>query len=259
MKRERAEKLFSLLGEIDEEIIVEADIVEKKPAQILKMGRNKSLRRYAMIAASIAFLLVCIWGIRGFISMDGVDNDMAFVTEEAESDWGDDDDEIGDWDEDDADFDDEAGDWDEDDADDWLEEESVENMFDRQVDFTHQLTEDQLAAVFPGLEYEVSAVAFFLDDGTLIEVEGVVALPTGEQLIILIAEGEVQHTVIDEPEEVSQFTISGVEVMVGDNDTTNFMLGNIAYFMEFFDEDVVNQIILGGSADLSVLNEVVVP
>ena len=251
--RERAENLFNLLGEIDEAIILEADIVEKKPARFLQMGRDKSFRHYAMIAASIGFLLVCIWGIRGMIdelSMNRVSNDMAFVAEDADSDWADDADESG-WDEDDGvEFDDEA--------DDWLEEEAAENLY-LQVDFTHQLTEDQLAAVFPGLEYEVSADALFLADGTLIEVEGVVLLPTGEELIIRIAEDEVQHNVTPEPEEISRFTVSGVEVMVCDSDTANFMLGNIAYFLEFFDEDVVNQIILGGSADLSVLSEVTVP
>lgn len=255
MKRERAEELFNLLGDIDEAIIEEADIMEKKSTQILQIGQKKSLRRYVMIAASIAFLLVCIWGVRGIIDqlgMNRADSDMAFVAEDADSDWEGDVDESG-WDEDDAD-------WEDDEAGDWVEEESVDNVVvDRQIDFTHELTEEELVAIFPSLEYEVTADALFLDDGTLIEVEGLVLLPTGEQLLIRVAEDEVQHNVNCEPEEISQFTISGVEVMVCDNDTTTFMLDDIAYFLEFFDEGVVNQIVLGGPADLSVLSEVLVP
>ena len=92
MKRDRAENLFNLLGEIDEEIIAEADVVEKKPAQILPMSRKKRMTRYATIAASIAFLLVCAWAIRDFLGQTRHYDEMLLAAEEAE-DVGD-----GDWD-----------------------------------------------------------------------------------------------------------------------------------------------------------------
>jgi len=253
MKRERAESLFDLLGEIDDKIIAEADVVERKTAPILPMNRKKIRMRYMKVAASIAFLLVCVWGVSGLFGQNrgrfySVSDDMAFVADEA--------DDNGDWDGVAMEAED-ADDWEEDDADDKNDELAA---VDRHlVDFTHQLTEEELRAVFPSLEYEVSAVALFFDDGTLIEVEGVIYLPTGEQLLIRIAEDEIQHEVDLVLESRSRFTISEVEVEVYDYDSTSFMLDNIAYYIDFFDEDVVQQIILGGPADLSVLSELVIP
>jgi len=255
MKRERAESLFNLLGEIDEKIIAEADDVERKTAQILPMNRKIGMMRYMKIAASIAFLLVCVWGISGLLGQNfgqfySESDDMAFVAEDA----GDN----GDWDE--VAMEAEAEDWEGDDDADGDDKNDELAAVDRHlVDFTHQLTEEELRVVFPSLEYEVSAVALFLDDGTLIEVEGAIYLPTGEQLLIRIAEDEIQHEVDLVLESRSRFTISEVEVEVYEYDSVSFMLDNIAYYIDFFEEDVVNQIILGGPADLSVLSEVVIP
>ena len=264
MKRERAESLFNLLGEIDDEIIAEAEVVEKKPAKVVQLGQKKGIGHFATIAACIAFLLVCIWGISGLFGMgddywanDSADDgdvalEMIQVAEEEDSDW-DDDVAEAEWDED-------GDDWVGDVADDWEDPaDELEEIADRLVDYIHHLTDEQLEAVFPGLEYEVSAVAYFLNDGTLIEVEGFVQLPTGDELRIRVAEDEIQHTVIVIPETFSRFTLNDVEVEVSDHESASFMVDNIAYYMDFFDEDVVNQIILGGGADLSVLSGVVVP
>ena len=245
MKRERAENLFSLLGEIDDEIIAEADIIKKKTAKVLQIGKKKGMGRFATIAASIAFLLVCIWGVRGLLGQFGLEGDdepandgLEFMTGDNGADWADDVAEA-----------EVADEWEDDDEDDLAEE----GLADHPVDYVHQLTDEQLDAVFPGLEYEVSAVAFFLNDGTLIEVEGIIQLPTGQQMRIRVAEDEIQDATIVVPEEISRFRFHNVEVEVCNYETVRFMLGNIAYYIEFYDEDVVNKIILGGPADLSVL------
>jgi len=259
MKRERAEKLFNLLGEIDDEIIAEADIVETKSAKILPLSRKKVMQRYVTIAASIAFLLVCIWGVRGLVSQFDMHGDD-MTADEADSDFiynmvVDEDQDDADWDDDIVAEAEDAG-WDDEDEED---ENEQEELADRPVDFIHQLTEDELNAVFPTLDYEISATALFLNDGTLIEVEGFVHMPTGEQLRLRVAEGEIQHTVIAIPDEILNLTIHEVELTVYDQVSTSFMLDDIAYYMEFFDEDVINQIILGGPADLNVLSDVVIP
>jgi len=74
MKRERAEKLFNLLGEIDDEIIAEADVVGSKSSQIIQMGRKRNVTRLATIAASIAFLAVSVWGFGQFGMQSENDN-----------------------------------------------------------------------------------------------------------------------------------------------------------------------------------------
>jgi len=252
MRRERAEKLFNLLGEIDDKIIEEADIVRSKSAQIVQMGRKKGMVRFVTLAASVAFLVVGIWGLGQFgmesddKAMDVADDwDDEFVLEFESDDW---DDDMA------ADEADEAD-------DDWVGE-SEETLNDRRVDFVHELTEEQLSAVFPGLDAEIFATALFLDDGTLVEVEGIIQMLTGEQMLIRVAEGEIQHTVIDVPDATVAYTIHGVVVTVYDEESASFMLDNIAYYVEFYDgfnEEIVSQIILGGPADLSVFSEVVIP
>jgi len=244
MKRERAENLFNLLGDIDDKIIAEADVVKKKPAQIVPMNKKRRMPRYVTVAASIAFLLVCVWGVRGLLQF-GMHGDDDMATNVANDDWEDDlvaeAEDDGDWDE--------AG-------DEWADR---GELADRPVDFVHQLTDEQLSVVFPALEFEIFANALFLNDGTLIEVEGFVQMPTGEQLRIRIAEDEIQHTVITVPDTTLYLNVYDVEIAIHDQRSTSFMLENIAYYIEFFDQDVVRQIILGGPADLSVLSGVIIP
>jgi len=101
MKRERAEKLFNLLGEIDDKIIAEADVGENKSSQIIQFNRKRNMTRFATIAASIAFLVVSVWGVGQFgmdsdgdeMAGDWVEDDIAMSVPEA--DWSDVEEEAG--------------------------------------------------------------------------------------------------------------------------------------------------------------------
>ena len=89
MKREKAEKLFNLLGEIDDEIIAEADVVENKSSQFIPFKQKRNMTRFATIAASVVFLAVSVWGL-GQLGMqndeavDWVADNMAVEVPEAE-------------------------------------------------------------------------------------------------------------------------------------------------------------------------------
>ena len=244
MKREQAEKLFTLLGEIDDEIIAEAEAYNNKSAPIMQFPQKRRIARLMMIAASVGFVAVSVWGI-GQLGMQGDENlvpeyDVLMEADDADID--------GDWDVEDA--------AEEADEDGW-EDDGEELLFeDRRVDFIHQLTEDELSAVFPSIDADISAVALFLNDGSLIEVEAIVKLPTSEQVILRVAEGMIERTIINvAPDEPSIRDINGIEVSVYESAAASFMLDNIAYYVEFFDEDIIDQIILGGAADLSVFDD----
>ena len=144
---------------------------------------------------------------------------------------------------------------------------------DRRVSFFHDVvTGEQMGAVFPGLNLPLTVRALYLDDGSLIEVS---AFEPESGVTIRLAEGSLVHTMLfyfDEPPQVSY--VHGVPVtaaMSGDDDfafyMADFMLGNIDYRVEMSgaraDADriveIVNQLILGGPADLSVLADPVIP
>ena len=94
MKREKAEKLFNLLGNIDDKLIAEADEVPTKPTKIIQLDQKKNIMRLTTLAASVIFLAVGAWGLSQ-LGMQMNETDMAhdqaedLVMEEAEveADW----------------------------------------------------------------------------------------------------------------------------------------------------------------------------
>jgi hypothetical protein len=143
------------------------------------------------------------------------------------------------------------------------------------IGFTHTLTDEQMKAVFPALTSEFTATALYLTDGSLIEVT---AVGRYRWTRIQVAEGEVVRTQIFVHENEPQVShVHGVEVMafmLGDDNDFNkhfqvdFMLDNIAYHITLFSPkeagkehltELVNQLILGGAADLSVLANPSIP
>lgn len=63
MKREKAEKLFHLLGEIDDDIIAEATVVENKPLQRAWFKQKRNIIRFTTVVASLVFVIMSIWGL----------------------------------------------------------------------------------------------------------------------------------------------------------------------------------------------------
>ena len=74
MKREKAENLFNLLGEIDDQIVAEAESFEYQSPQVIQMGRKKSRMRLITVAASVVFLAIGAFGI-GFFDQFGMQSD----------------------------------------------------------------------------------------------------------------------------------------------------------------------------------------
>jgi len=145
---------------------------------------------------------------------------------------------------------------------------------DRPVGFSLELTSGQLSEVFPTLHARITATAFYYFDGTLLDVSAF--YHNGAR--ILIANERVERTVImtfADPPQVSY--IHGVPVTAyafgGYNGgaahiQAEFMLGNVAYHIEISDTldigkermiRLVNDIILGGAANLSVLENPDIP
>jgi len=137
---------------------------------------------------------------------------------------------------------------------------------DRVVDFITELTNEQLNAVFPGINLPLIADALYYD-GMLVEVA---AVEHERFTRIRLAKDNLVQTVITVPEgppEVSY--IYGVAVtafMIGDRYNTffqaDFVLDGITYHITFLDSiengpsrmtELVKQIILNGPADLSAL------
>jgi len=149
-------------------------------------------------------------------------------------------------------------------------------MADRAVNFSHSLTPEQFKTIFPTLELDLSANALYLNDGLLIEVVAFGNVQSAHHLQIRVAEGTVTQTVLfvnEEPPAISY--VHGIEVTAittGTNPTmhfqADFMIDNIAYSISFISNSdtgkvlmtqLVNQIIWGGSPDLSILNDPVIP
>jgi len=86
MKTEKAEKLFQMIGEIDEDIIAEAEEIPKPVANITHFPARKSYKALGILVASIAFVTISIIGISGMFGFDGDGGDFAAsdnVAEEA--------------------------------------------------------------------------------------------------------------------------------------------------------------------------------
>ena len=252
MKREKAEKLFDLLGGIDDEIIAEADVaVENKPSQIVPFKQKRNLMHLTTIAASIMFLAVSIWGFNQLGPQnDGDSSNMVMeVTPELDLDDGD----FG-----------VAGDVGEDEGLDGS------SSFDRWIgDFSHQLTDEQIAAVFPGFDFPVMGVAHYWRDGTLSEVFAHIYTggADGTSKRISIARGALHPCCSFYSEDPVYLEIYGVEVII-EHRAARFMLDDVGYIMylHYFsgtlsqiDEEIISQLILGGPADLSVLENPEIP
>ena len=142
---------------------------------------------------------------------------------------------------------------------------------DRRIAFFHDVvTDEQMGAVFPGLNLPLEVRALYLDDGSLVEVS---AFEPESGVMIRLAEGALMHTMLfhfDQPPQVSY--LHGVAVTAaksGDDDfafhVVDFMLGNIDYRVEvtgagtYRVTEIVNMLIIGGPADLSVLADPVIP
>jgi len=140
------------------------------------------------------------------------------------------------------------------------------------ADFFYALTDEQFAAIFPNVDTPFLAVALYSNDGSLIEVQSA-------QLEIRLSAGESVRTVITPPESPTQVSnIHGVAVTAWTDNRwvasgwtefiADFMMDGVIYHIRFFDiygagqvrmEELIEQLILGGSADLSVLANPVIP
>ena len=152
----------------------------------------------------------------------------------------------------------------------------AEVSVDRQVDFIHDLTNQQLNTIFPNLELPVNARAFYLNDGTLIELE---AFNHNYGVHIRLAEGQLVDTkiVVYENATPQISYVHGVPVtayMYGSYGArhmsfmANFMLGQFAYRVVVFNNeetgkalitDIVGSLIAGGTGGLYVLENPTIP
>ena len=68
MKHEKAEKLFHLLGDIDDDIIVEVEAATTKnmSSKVVWFKRKKEITRLVTASASVAFVVFSIWGFHQF-------------------------------------------------------------------------------------------------------------------------------------------------------------------------------------------------
>ena len=86
MKNEKAEKLFELIGDIDEKIIAEAETVKTKPANVISFQPKKHLKGLILVA-SIAFIVVTVGGIAQILNLgsdESATSDMAALAPEAD-------------------------------------------------------------------------------------------------------------------------------------------------------------------------------
>jgi len=74
MKNEKAEKLFQIIGEIDEGIVVEAEDV--KATNVVQFQPKKQFKKLGILVASITFVTISVIGISGLFNM-GSDSDSA--------------------------------------------------------------------------------------------------------------------------------------------------------------------------------------
>jgi len=73
MKNEKAEKLFELIGDIDEKIIAEAETVKTKPVNVVSFQPKKHLKGIGILVASIAFIVVAVGGIAQIFNLGSDD------------------------------------------------------------------------------------------------------------------------------------------------------------------------------------------
>jgi hypothetical protein len=145
--------------------------------------------------------------------------------------------------------------------------------------FALALTGEQFDAVFPNLHMPLAAYAHYHRDGTLYEV---VAYVNDHLFSVHVAEGIIFRPVVithdiasvDIDNSGMLFTVSmvhGVEVTAhyaGNYHEASFVLGDAAYLIQIFDggehqvalmTEIVNRLILGDPADLSILADPVIP
>jgi len=63
MKREKAEELFRVLGNIDSQVIEGVERIEKKPAKVSTLPAYKKVNRLVLIAASVTFIALGLVGV----------------------------------------------------------------------------------------------------------------------------------------------------------------------------------------------------
>ena len=208
MRRENAKKLFSLIGEIDDEIIVEVDGFVGKMPKVIDFKARRMVY-LAATAASIAFLVVGV----GLLNQFGMESDELQSNDLA------------------------------------VESEMMEEFSaDIAVEYVVDLTEYQINAILPTLNFNLEARSFFFHDGNLFEIE---AVNNELGINIRIAENEILHTQMHVDIESTVRDVHGVEVTFYENRAASFVLADIAYYVSFLDEGIISQIILGGPADLS--------
>lgn len=244
MKRERAENLFNLLGEIDDEMVVEAEMAERKKPLKIQRNQRRYVMRFVMAAASFTFLVIGALSVMRFFSWQA-GNDDAFLgdlgmAEADDSDWVMEEREI------------ESG-----------RDDSLLNFAtdESRADFVQLLTEEQLRVVFPGLdidELELEATALYLEDGTLIEVIADARVfadgSSGYSLMrIRLSENSLMFTMDEDSNGRFTHYFHDVEVTIGIYHATSFMLGHVHYYITGATEEILSQIILNGPADLSIL------
>lgn len=74
MKTEKSEKLFQMIGEIDEDIVAEAEKIPVTATNVISFPSNRSRRIFGILVASVVFVMVGVIGISGLFNMGSNDD-----------------------------------------------------------------------------------------------------------------------------------------------------------------------------------------
>jgi len=154
-----------------------------------------------------------------------------------------------------------------------VENEEMMVLCDRWVgDFHHQLTDEQIEAIFSNVEWEINAIASYYQNGELVELEATFQPPNSyRELTVRVAERELYPWCgFLESVEPIILDIQGVEVLFHPG-YARFILDGVDYIMRLhresfengqlseMEEALINQIISGAPADLSILADPEIP
>ena len=231
MKREQAENLFAAIGEIDEEMIIEAEV--NKAVLVTKRKPFSNLKAWSTVGTAAAILIFGVWLVGNRAAEDLLEPPFANTVAVPES----------------------------------MPESDVAmdnvSSFDRWIgDFWLELTAEQIAAVFPLVEFDMRAMAAYYRNGDLFEVTATFINDHWLWYELRVGYGP-QHPccVMIGGEVPAIIEIDGVEVTIYQGSAT-FMLGEIGYLVSTSHpnhREIISQLIAGGPADLSVLANPEIP